>query len=100
MRLYVVSHLFGPLLAYVMAVFLAQLEQPLPPAFWGFVALTTGFFAYPVLLRLTGAYGVLSIVSVLNLTVLVFFMVYNYGGHASPAWLLLRRGWILLSYFR
>ena len=85
MRLYVVSHIFGPLLAYVMAVFLAQLEQPLSPAFWGFIALTTGFFAYPVLLRQTGAYGVLSVVSVLHLTVLVFFMVYNYGGHVSPA---------------
>ena len=84
MRLYAVSHIYGPPLAYVVAFFLAHAEQSLSLEFWGFVALTTGFFAYPVLLRLTGNYPVLSIVSVLHLTLLVFFTIYNYGAQDSP----------------
>ena len=84
MRLYAVSHLYGPPLAYVLAFFLAHAEQSFSLEIWGFVALTTGFFAYPVLLRLTGNYPVLSIVSVLHLTLLVFFTIYNYGAQDSP----------------
>lgn len=85
-QLFVLGYGLGPILAYVFAFFLWRLETPLSPAYWTFLAVSTGFFAFPVALRVVrGAFDFLAIISVLYLTAVILFMVYNYGGYTSPA---------------
>ncbi|MFP6774899.1 MAG: HAMP domain-containing sensor histidine kinase, partial [Alphaproteobacteria bacterium] len=62
----------------------AELAEP-APAYWLFLALTLSLIVQPLLFRLTGAYGLLSTISVLILNAMTLVAVYNFGGHLSPA---------------
>lgn len=84
-RLFVTAYVFGPLFALLLALVLQRVEDPLSLAYWGFVAIATGLFAFPIALRLTGAYDTVSVVATLYSTAMIFFMTYNYGGWISPA---------------
>ncbi len=84
-RLFVTAYVFGPLFAYLLALVLQRAENPLSPAYWAFVGIATGLYAFPIALRLTGAYVVVSIAATLYTTAMIFFMTYNYGGWISPA---------------
>ena len=85
-RVFVLGYLLGPLLAYGVVYLLWRLETPLSTAFWTILVMNTGFFAFPFALRAAfGAFDILATVAILYLTMVILFMVYNYGGYASPA---------------
>src|SRR6185437_12812150 len=68
-RIFVVSHLLG---------------TPPGAALGMIVAVITLFFAYPVALRSTGRFTLLAFLSVQQLSCLVLFTAYEYGGASSP----------------
>ncbi len=84
-RLFVTGYLFGPLFTLLLALALQRAEDPLSIAYWAFVGIAIGLFAFPFALRLTGAYDVVSVAGTLYSTAMIFFMTYNYGGWISPA---------------
>ncbi len=84
-RLFVTGYVFGPLFALLLALALQRAEDPLSVAYWAFVGIALGLFAFPIALRLTGAYEAVSVAGTLYSTAMIFFMTYNYGGWISPA---------------
>ena len=84
-RLFVTGYVFGPLFAFLLALVLQRAEDPLSAAYWTFIGIATGLYAFPIALRLTGAYSVVSLAATLYTTAMIFFMTYNYGGWVSPA---------------
>src|SRR6201987_1053892 len=89
-HMFLLSHIFGPFLGNVISVYLYFLD-PHP----GFALITlalsiSAFWVFPVLLRLTGRYTLLSVLSVQNLTFAILWGCYHYGGVSSPflPWLL------------
>ena len=91
-QLFVVSHLFGPLIATPIPLVLAFADpQPMPHVL--ILALSIyGFWPLLVLVKLfPRAYMPLSMLSVLNLTFCILWGTYNYGGTSSPflVWMVL-----------
>ena len=85
-RLFVLGYLLGPLLTYGLVYLLWRVETPLSAAYWAFLVMNTGFFAFPLALRVvSGAFDILATIAIVYLTAVILFMVYNYGGYASPA---------------
>ena len=89
-HMFLLSHIFGPFLGNVISVYLYFLD-PHP----GFALVTlalsiSAFWVFPLLLRLTGRYTLLSVLSVQNLTFAILWGCYHYGGVSSPflPWLL------------
>ena len=89
-HMFLLSHIFGPFLGNVISVYLYFLD-PHP----GFALITlalsiSAFWVFPLLLRLTGRYTLLSVLSVQNLTFAILWGCYHYGGVSSPflPWLL------------
>ena len=89
-HMFLLSHIFGPFLGNVISVYLYFLD-PHP----GFALITlalsiSAFWIFPLLLRLTGRYTLLSVLSVQNLTFAILWGCYHYGGVSSPflPWLL------------
>lgn len=84
-RMFLISHLFGPLLGHPITVFL-YLNDPNP---WPHVhilgASITLFWFFPVALKLAGRhYKTLAFGSVMNLIFAILWGSYNYGGVSSP----------------
>ncbi|MHA6691058.1 ATP-binding response regulator [Devosia sp. A449] len=85
LQMFIISHLFGPIIATPIPVFLWFADpQPLPHVpilaasiygFWPFLALVKLF---------PRAYTPLAMASVLNLTFAILWGTYNYGGTSSP----------------
>ena len=84
-RLFVTAYVFGPLFALLLALAPQGAEDPLSAAYWAFVGIAIGLYAFPIALRLTGAYEIVSVAGTLYSTAMIFFMTYNYGGWISPA---------------
>ena len=89
-HMFLLSHIFGPFLGNVISVYLYFLD-PHP----GFALITlalsiSAFWIFPLLLRLTGRYTLLSVLSVQNLTFAILWGCFHYGGVSSPflPWLL------------
>lgn len=90
-RMFLISHLFGPLLGLPIPAFLA-LYDPEP---WPHVAILAAsiavFWLFPVVLKaFSPNYTVLALVSVSNLVFAILWGSYHYGGASSPflMWLL------------
>lgn len=84
-QMFVVSHVFGPLIATPIPLFLAYADpQPFPHV--PILAISIyGFWAFLPLLKLfPRAYTALAMVSVLNLSFAVLWGSYHYGGTSSP----------------
>jgi signal transduction histidine kinase/ActR/RegA family two-component response regulator len=84
-QMFIVSHLFGPLIATPIPIFL-WFADPTP---WPHVPILAvsiyGFWPFLALLKLLPrAYTQLAMLSVLNLTFCVLWGTYNYGGTSSP----------------
>ncbi len=84
-RMFLISHLFGPLLGHPITIFL-YLNDPAP---WPHVhilgASITLFWFFPIALKLFGKhYKFLAFGSVLNLIFAILWGSYNYGGVSSP----------------
>ena len=84
-RLFVTGYVFGPLFVFLLALALQQAEDPLSAAYWAFIGIAAGLYVFPIALRLTGAYDIVSVAATLYSTATIFFMTYNYGGWISPA---------------
>jgi signal transduction histidine kinase len=83
-RMFLISHLFGPILGNVIPAYLYWLE-PHPGATLFILALSiTGFWIFPFLLKFTGRYALLSYISVQNLLFAILWGCYFYGGASSP----------------
>ncbi len=88
-RMFLVSHLFGPFLGHTMTLYV-YLIDPHPGYGLGVPALAlTTYWAFPWLLKRTGALTGLALISVANLIFVVLWGCYYYGGVSSPfvAWL-------------
>jgi signal transduction histidine kinase len=83
-RMFLVSHLCGPLLGNVVpgALFFLEPHPGYPVAVLG--ASITAFWIFPFILRAFGNYNLLTFISVQNLIFCVFWSCYFYGGATSP----------------
>jgi signal transduction histidine kinase len=89
-RMFLLSHLLGPLIGLALTGYLfilrRNLDLPLLVIFWAVI----GFWVYPLALRKTGRFALLAFLSLQHLTFLILFVSYFYGGISSPFffWLL------------
>ena len=90
-RMFLMSHLFGPFLGHPITVFLL-LNDPQPWPQVHILGLSiTAFWLFPIALQLLPRhYSTLALMSVANLTFAILWGSYNYGGASSPflMWLL------------
>jgi signal transduction histidine kinase len=83
-RMFLISHLFGPILGNVIPAYLFWLD-PHPGATLAILASSiTCFWVFPFLLKFTGRYALLSYISVQNLLFAILWGCYFYGGASSP----------------
>ena len=83
-RIYLVTHLFGPPLGFMLSFAFYVLDPHPGPAFWLLTALEAAFYLYPFLLRATGSLAVLAPISVQHFTFVILFGSFQYGGVSSP----------------
>ena len=90
-RMFLYSHIFGPIIGNTVPLTLYFLN-PTPGYDIAILAVLINlFWFYPFLLRATGRYNLLSVISVENLTLCILLNCYFYGGISSPTlpWLLI-----------
>ena len=83
-RMFMVSHLFGPFLGHTIIFCLLALDTDPGLAWWVLFSVMTAFWAFPVGLKLNVSYSVLALFSVQNLTFTILWGCYAYGGLNSP----------------
>jgi signal transduction histidine kinase len=83
-RMFLVSHLCGPLLGNVVpaALYFLDPRPGYPVAVLG--ASITAFWIFPFILRAFGNYNLLAFISIQNLIFCIFWSCYFYGGVTSP----------------
>jgi signal transduction histidine kinase len=89
-RMFLISHFFGPVLSLVIPVYLYFLD-PKPGFTLGILAASIScFWIFPFLLKGTGRFTILALLSLQNLTFAILWGCYYYGGVSSPflPWLL------------
>jgi signal transduction histidine kinase len=97
-RIFVFSHLFGPMLGQSISIYLWLLDPQPGFAYWMIVSLITSFWLLPFALKFTGRLIPLAFVTVEDLTFVTLFGSWHYGGVSSPflPWLL---NALLLAFF-
>jgi signal transduction histidine kinase len=83
-RMFLFSRLFGPFLGHTISLSMLYIDGGADASWWIFFAAVTAFWPFPLLLRLTGKYVTLSLLSIENLMFCVFWGCYQYGGVSSP----------------
>src|SRR5439155_7573427 len=83
-RFFLFSHLFGPFLGLTISFSMLYIQGETDLSWWVFFAAVTAFWPFPVVLRLTGWYVPLALLSIENLMFCIFWGCYNYGGVSSP----------------
>jgi signal transduction histidine kinase len=83
-RMFLFSHLFGPFLGHTISLSMLYIDGGADLGWWIFFFAVTAFWPFPLLLRLTGWYVPLSLLSIENLMFCVFWGCYQYGGVSSP----------------
>lgn len=83
-RMFMFSHMFGPFLGNTISFAMLYLRGVADGPWWTFFLAVTGFWAFPPLLRLTGWYIPLAVLSIENLIFCIFWGCYQYGGTSSP----------------
>ena len=88
-RIFLVSHLFGPFLGHTMTVYVYVIDPHPGYGLWVPAAALTAYWAFPWLLKRTGALTGLALISVADLIFVILWGCYHYGGLSSPfvAWL-------------
>lgn len=80
-RMFLFSHLFGPILGHTISLSMLYVQGGNGDlSWWIFFLCVTAFWPFPFLLRLTGWYVPLALISIQNLLFLVFWGTYQYGG--------------------
>lgn len=83
-RMFLFSHLFGPFLGLTIAFFMLFVNGQADLSWWIFFLAVTAFWPFVLVLRLTGWYVPLALVSIENLMFCIFWGCYQYGGISSP----------------
>jgi signal transduction histidine kinase len=83
-RMFLISHFLGPFIGSTIPGYLYLLNIDRGPHVLVLAASIVAFWAYPPVLRLTGRYNLLALVSVQNLLFCVLWGCYFYGGMSSP----------------
>lgn len=83
-RMFLFSHLFGPFLGHTISFSMLYIDGGADASWWVFFFAVTAFWPFPLLLRLTGWYVPLSLLSIENLMFCIFWGCYHYGGASSP----------------
>ena len=83
-RMFLLSHFFGPFLGNVLPLYLWVSGFPVDYRLIVFAAAITAFWVFPFLLRWTGQYIPLAVLSIQNLIFVILWACYAYGGTASP----------------
>lgn len=90
-RMFVISHLFGPFLGHPITGFLYAVDPDPNPHVPILGMSIMAFWLFPWALKFTGAYYILALLSVQNLAFATLWGSFNYGGVSSPflPWLLM-----------
>lgn len=83
-RMFLFSHLFGPILGHTITFSMLFLRGEADAAWWVLFVAITAFWPFAFVLRLTGWYVPLSLLSIQNLMFCIFWGCYQYGGISSP----------------
>src|ERR1700704_4598769 len=83
-RMFLFSHLFGPFLGHTISLYMLFIQGHADWHWWIFFAAVTLFWPFPMMLRLTGWYVPLALVSIQNLIFCILWGCYHYGGVSSP----------------
>ena len=83
-RMFLFSHLFGPFLGHTISLSMLYVGGGPDLSWWIFFLAVTAFWPFPFVLRLTGWYVPLALLSVENLMFCIFWGCYQYGGISSP----------------
>ncbi|HZD25395.1 MAG TPA: ATP-binding protein, partial [Alphaproteobacteria bacterium] len=83
-RMFLISHLFGPVLGLPIPGYLYFIDDTPGPHIAVLAASIGVFWAFPFALRLIGRYNLLALVSVQNLIFAILWGCYHYGGVSSP----------------
>ncbi len=83
-RMFLFSHLFGPILGHTITLSMLFLRGEADAAWWVLFVAITAFWPFAFVLRLTGWYVPLSLLSIQNLMFCIFWGCYQYGGISSP----------------
>ena len=83
-RMFMVSHLFGPFFGHTISLSLLMLAPRPGVAWWVLFGALTSFWAFPLGLKLKVPYPALALFSVQTLTFAVLWGCYAYGGLNSP----------------
>jgi signal transduction histidine kinase len=83
-RMYLLTHLFGTPLGFLLALYLYVVDPEPGLPYWVMVGLLAAFYAYPFLLRAIGNLDLLAPMSVQHFTFMILFGAFHYGGVSSP----------------
>lgn len=83
-RMFLLSHLLGPILGHTITLSMLFLRGEADAAWWILFAAITAFWPFAFVLRWTGWYVPLSLLSIQNLMFCIFWGSYQYGGISSP----------------
>src|ERR1700729_124254 len=83
-RMFLISHMFGPILGNVIPAYLYWLEPKPGATLLVLGSSITCFWVFPFLLKFTGRYALLSYISIQNLLFAILWGCYFYGGASSP----------------
>jgi signal transduction histidine kinase len=83
-RMFLFSHLFGPFLGHTISLSMLYIQGGADASWWIFFLAVTAFWPFPWVLRATGWFVPLALLSIENLMFCVFWGCYQYGGVSSP----------------
>lgn len=97
-RIFVFTHLFGPVIAQPMAIYLYIVSPEINYQLEVMVAGIYSFLALPFVLKYSGSMTISSLLSFVGLAAVSLFGTYHYGGFSSPflPWLIVS---LLLGFF-
>ena len=83
-RMFLFSHLFGPFLGHTITLSMLFIGGEADLSWWILFLAISAFWPFAIVLRLTGWYVPLALVSIENLMFCIFWGCYQYGGISSP----------------
>jgi signal transduction histidine kinase len=83
-RMFLFSHFFGPFLGHTISLSMLYIGGKADLSWWILFLSISAFWLYPIVLRLTGWYIPLALISIQNLMFCIFWGCYQYGGISSP----------------
>ena len=83
-RMFLFSHMFGPFLGHTISLYILFVQGS-PDLAWAiFFGAITAFWPFTFVLRATGWYVPLALISIQNLIFIILWGCYHYGGMSSP----------------